>query len=103
MAERCTASMTTGSLARSHPLLPDHVPRGIALALTAAALFTFMDSCVKLLSERYPTLEIVAINASLAAAVAAALALGRAGITALRTTRPYWHLCRGLGMLVGAS
>ena len=76
--------------------------RGILLALGSFAVFTAMDTSIKLLSDRYATLQIMAINAAIAAAIAAVVALRRGGRAQLRTTRPGMHLMRGCLSVVGA-
>lgn len=81
----------------------DDLRRGVVLALAAAALFVTMDSCVKLLTARYPILQIVAINAFLAAVLTGAVAWWKKGPAALRSRRPGMQLLRGLGLLVIAS
>jgi drug/metabolite transporter (DMT)-like permease len=78
----------------------DDVRRGVGLALAAAALFVTMDSCVKLLTARYPILQIVAINAFLAAVLTGSVARWHKGPSALRSRRPWMQLLRGLGLLV---
>lgn len=87
---------------RSGVALDDDVPRGILLAMLAFALFTVMDTCVKLLSVRYATFQIVAINSAIAASATAAVALRRGGLARLRTAAPLRHVLRGAAMLAGA-
>jgi drug/metabolite transporter (DMT)-like permease len=96
------AGARCGETALPKPARLDDARRGILLALAAAALFTTMDSCIKLLTARYHTFQIVAINSALAACLGTALALGQGGVAALRTRRLGQHVMRGCGVLVTA-
>ncbi len=76
-----------------------HALKAIGLMLCAVATFSGMDTLLKLLSQHYPPLQVVALRggASIPFMVLPLLAMGRLG--ALRPVRMGMHLLRGVLML----
>lgn len=80
-------------MSRTHPL------RGIVLMLCAVGFFAVMDTLLKLLTSRYPPMQVSALRgaASLVLIVGTLLVMGR--LRDLRAERPGMHLLRGLLMV----
>src|SRR3954454_2508169 len=79
-------------------------PRGgaaVRLALAAFALFTGMDSCVKLLSPRYPAAQLACLNALVALMPMLAVAALGSGLRRLGPRRRGLQLLRGLCQAAG--
>jgi drug/metabolite transporter (DMT)-like permease len=80
------------------------VPRpsvGIGLALLAFALFTFMDTVVKLLGGRYHVVQILFFNSIFALAATCAIAGWNGGVARIRTRYPGLHLVRWVISFIG--
>ncbi len=86
------------SMAATIPIAlpPPRYGAAIALTLAAFALFTGMDSCVKLLSGRYPTAQIACLNALFALLPMLCAAGWGGGLHRLRTRRLPLQGLRGL-------
>jgi drug/metabolite transporter (DMT)-like permease len=78
------------------------VASGIAFALAAFALFTGMDTVVKLLSERWHTFQVLFFNAAFAM-IPMSVLVARQGVAKLRTREPQLHALRGLLSILGVS
>jgi drug/metabolite transporter (DMT)-like permease len=76
-----------------------HTLKAIGLMLCAVATFSGMDTFLKLLSQHYPPMEVVALRggASIPFMVLPLVAMGR--LSALRPVRIGMHLLRGVLML----
>jgi drug/metabolite transporter (DMT)-like permease len=84
----------------------DFVPRpvvGILLALLAFALFTAMDTAIKLLGGRYHVIQVMWLNSFFGLLVVLGIAAARGGIARLRTRRPGLHLLRWAISFSGAA
>ncbi len=69
---------------------------GMALAATAFALMTSVDTIFKLMAENHPAHQILLVNAAFALLPVFLWARMTGGFTArLGTTRPLWHMSRG--------
>jgi drug/metabolite transporter (DMT)-like permease len=77
--------------------------RGIALALLAFALFTVMDTAVKLLGGRYHVLQVMWFNSAFGWLVIALITAARGGWGRLRTRRPGLHVARWAISFAGAT
>lgn len=80
-------------MSRTHPL------RGIVLMLCAVGFFAVMDTLLKLLTSRYPPMQVSALRgaASLVLIVGTLLVMNR--LRDLRAERPGMHVLRGLLMV----
>lgn len=80
-------------MSRTHPL------RGIVLMLCAVGFFGVMDTLLKLLTSRYPPMQVSALRgaASLVLIVGTLLVMNR--LRDLRAERPGMHVLRGLLMV----
>jgi drug/metabolite transporter (DMT)-like permease len=67
---------------------------GIGLAMLAFALFTFMDTVVKLLGSRYHVVQIIFFNSIFAFAATCAIAGFHGGMSRIRTHHFRLHLLR---------
>jgi len=77
-----------------------HTMKAIALMLGAVATFSGMDTLLKVLSQHYPPMEVVALRggASIPFMIVPLIALGR--LRTLRPVRVGMHLLRGVLMLL---
>lgn len=73
------------------------VPRpvvGIGMSLLAFALFTFMDTAIKLLGGRYHVLQVLWLNSLFGFLTIALIVAARGGLDLVRTRRPGLHVLR---------
>jgi drug/metabolite transporter (DMT)-like permease len=88
------ASAVTGVVSPLH---------GVMLALAAFALFTGMDTSIKLLGGRYHVLQVIFVNSAFGLATVLVIAGLRGGYARLRTTQPRLHALRWLVSLAGGA
>ena len=87
----------------AHALHRRHA-RAIVLMLVAVALFSLMDSALKVLSAHYPAFQVAAIRGLASLPLVAAWALATVGAAHLFRVRWSLHLLRGvLGVVMMAS
>jgi drug/metabolite transporter (DMT)-like permease len=75
---------------------------GMALAATAFALLTAVDTIFKLMAEGHPAYQILLVNGCFAVLPIITWALLTGGLGRLHTERPYLHLLRGSVSVVSA-
>jgi drug/metabolite transporter (DMT)-like permease len=70
--------------------------RGIAAMLSAAAVFTVMDTGLKVLSPHYPAVQVVALRSLSSLPLVVAYVAWRGGLTTILRVRWALHLLRGV-------
>ena len=78
--------------------------RAVGLMLAAVAMFSLMDSVLKVLSAHYPSFQVAALRGASSLPIVLAWAIGTVGVRELFRVRWSLHLLRGaLGVLMMVS